>query len=149
MIEIIQDVAPEAEIFFAGVGDPPGKSVDGARAFIESIDWFVQQGVDIIVDDIGFFSEPFFSDGPVAAKVASIVNSVDPQHDILFVSAAGNSNGDHYQEVFRRVEVPEGDSELQSTSVFHQFADGQRQLDVTIPPDTRSCERLRWFGSEP
>ncbi len=46
---------------------------------------------DIIVDDLAFAEEPFFSDGPAAQAVDAVVHSTDlAGHPVLFYSAAGD-----------------------------------------------------------
>ncbi len=147
MIEIIQDIAPDAEFYFVGVGDPPGKSVDGSEAFLAGIDWFIENDVDIIVDDIGLPGEPFFANGSVAQKYREIIDSNAPNHDILFVSSAGNGNGSHYQAPLRQDVILEG--ELSSTLLFHRFRDGDNghHLDITVPANGELDLILQWSGS--
>ncbi len=171
MIEIIHDIAPQAEILFTGVGDiwtringrPVRQSVDGKTAFLEGLRWFLENDVDIIVDDIGFASEPFFSvggfgksgvdfDGNIAWEVRQIIESA--AHDVLFVSAAGNDNGDHYQQTFDPGEVLLG--ELGPGS-YHKFrpleensgsslstTDAQHRLSLVVAPGSTLSVHLQW-----
>ncbi|HWN10379.1 MAG TPA: hypothetical protein VNO50_14115, partial [Pyrinomonadaceae bacterium] len=62
--EIIHDLAPGAELTIGTLQiDSSGTSL----AFIDRIESLSRSfGADIIVDDIGFFQEPYFEDGPVA-----------------------------------------------------------------------------------
>ena len=61
MLEIIHDVAPGADLAFHSAF-PTGMT------FINAIDYFISIGADIIVDDVGFLSEPYFQDGSLAQK---------------------------------------------------------------------------------
>jgi len=61
MMEIIHDLAPGAELLFCA----PGTSLD----MVDCID-FLAARTHIIVDDLGFFAEPYFEDGMVAAAAA-------------------------------------------------------------------------------
>lgn len=153
MIEIIHDIAPDAEIFFVGVGDPPGREVDGEEALIQGIDWFLGQEVngvkieprvDIIVDDIGFFGEPFFQDGRVAQAVRRAISVTGG--NVLFVSAAGNDNGDHYQAPLHM----DVDLNLPLTDRFfyHFFKPGEggNRLPITIPAKNDVDLTLQWSG---
>ena len=92
MLEIIHDLAPDAELAFAGGGS--------SLRFVEAVLWlandvFQGEGVDVIVDDDVFFGEPYHEDGPVALAVADAVAG-----GVLFVSAAENSAEEHYEGDF-------------------------------------------------
>jgi hypothetical protein len=79
MMEIVQDIAPKAQIFFA-TADPDEPS------FINNIASLAAAGCTIIVDDVTYFDEGAFQDGPVAQEVTSFVNGGG-----LYFSSAGNS----------------------------------------------------------
>jgi hypothetical protein len=87
MLEIVHDLAPGAELSFCG-------GLTSSLAFIDCVEDLGAAGMDIIVDDIGFFGEPYFEDGPVAQAVKGLLASV------VYVSAAGNSAQTHYQNDF-------------------------------------------------
>ena len=92
MLEIIHDLAPDAELAFAGGGS--------SLRFVEAVLWlandaFQGEGVDAIVDVVVFFGEPYFEDGPVALAAADAVAG-----GVVFVSAAGNSAEEHYEGDF-------------------------------------------------
>lgn len=85
MAEIVHDIAPGAQIAVAA-------GIDSSLTFINRINQLVNNfGADIIVDDLGFFGEPFFADGDIAQAVAAVKNQV------VFVSSAGNSADGHYE----------------------------------------------------
>ena len=90
MLEIVHDLAPGAQLGFCGL--PTLTSLEMIRCVNDLAGVF---GADIMVDDLGFFGEPFFEDGPVAQAVADAVDS-----GVLYASAAGNSAQKHYQGDF-------------------------------------------------
>ena len=52
--------------------------------------------MNVLVDDIGFYDEPFFEDGPVAQAEQAAVQAGVSCH-----SAAGNDAQDHYAAPFK------------------------------------------------
>ncbi len=87
MLEIIHDCAPGAALAFS-------EGITSSLAFIQSVNALRDAGAKIIVDDIGFFAEPYFADGPVAQNDRAVGLGV------LRVSAAGNDRRAHYQGIF-------------------------------------------------
>ncbi len=84
MMEIIHDIAPGAQLFFA-TGDT------GQAAFAANIRTLrFTYGCDIIVDDFTYFAESVFQDGPLAQAV----NSVTANGALYFSAAANNGNLD-------------------------------------------------------
>lgn len=128
MLEIIHDLAPGAELGFCG----PDTSLEMIACVNELAGAF---GADIIMDDLGFFGEPYFEDGPVAKAVANVASSV------VYVSAAGNDAETHYEADFR------GTSFL---DVFaHDFGSAaglasDPTMDVAIAPGATLTVVLQW-----
>src|SRR5207247_1198315 len=52
LLEIVHDVAPGAKLLFSG----PASSLD----MIDTVECLVDAGANVIVDDLGFFGEPYF-----------------------------------------------------------------------------------------
>ena len=109
MMEIIHDIAPGASLAFSG----PSTSVE----FLESVAWladdaFGGDGADIIVDDWGFFAQPYFEDGPVAKKVDEVA-----EDGVIYVTAAGNEGDEHYTGTFSK-----------GAGDFHEFSPGDISL---------------------
>ena len=99
MLETIHDIAPGAELAFS-------EGFSSSLAFMQSIDDLINIcNVDIIVDDVGFLLEPYFQDGVVAQKVEEAISK-----GVIFVSAAGNSADEHYQNLY--VDEDSTDDEL-------------------------------------
>ena len=79
MLEIIHDLAPEAELFFATAEGGPFHFAENIRALRDA-------GCDIIVDDIRYAGESPFQDGIVAQAVDEVASS-----GVLYFTSAGNS----------------------------------------------------------
>ena len=130
LLEIIHDLAPGAELAFSSAGSSLG--------FVEAVLWlaneaFGGEGADIIVDDLGYFSEPFFEDGFVALAVADAVAGA-----AVFVSAAGNNANKHYEGQFS----DDGNG-------YHDF-DPSGATDIALRIGTGASVVLQWndqFGS--
>ncbi len=80
MAQIVHDVAPGADMAFAS-------AFNGEDVFATNIDALADAGAEVIVDDVFYFEEPFFQDGPVAVAVDEAV-----EDGVAYFSAAGNSN---------------------------------------------------------
>lgn len=79
MLEIIHDVAPNAELGFA-------TAFRGDASFAENIRALrFDAGCDIIVDDVVYFAEPYFQDGIIAQAVNDVIAD-----GALYFSSAGN-----------------------------------------------------------
>lgn len=131
MLEIIHDIAPGASLYFAGgLGGLP-TSVE----MVSAINWMRQQGVHVIVDDIGFFTEPYFQDGPVAIAVRDAV-----ANGHVYCTAAGNECDKHYQGLYV-------DSDGTGPNNFHDFKLGSGTddlLNVIVGPQQTLTVRLQW-----
>ncbi len=79
MMEIIQDIVPSAQLFFA-TGD------GGLAAMASRILALQSAGCSIIVDDVGYFVESPFQDQEISAAVQTVSDA-----GVLYFSAAGNS----------------------------------------------------------
>ncbi len=81
MAEVVHDIAPGAELLFAGM---QGTS---SVHLVEAMERLAQAGADIIVDDIGLaaFTVPFFQDDAAARKVDELT-----ARGVHYFVAAGN-----------------------------------------------------------
>lgn len=80
MAQIVHDLAPAAHIDFAS-------AFNGELAFAKGIKELAAAGANVIADDVFYFEEPFFQDGPVAVAVNEVVEG-----GATYFSAAGNDN---------------------------------------------------------
>jgi hypothetical protein len=81
MMEIVQDLAPGAQLFFA-------TAFNGVASFASNILSLAAAGCTIIVDDVSYFNEGAFQDGPIAQAVNTFV----AEGGMYFSSAANSGN---------------------------------------------------------
>jgi len=79
MMEIIQDMAPGADLIFA-------TAFTSAASFADNILALAAAGCKVIVDDISYFNEGVFQDGPIARAVNQVTAS-----GVIYFSSAANS----------------------------------------------------------
>jgi hypothetical protein len=80
MAQIVHDLAPGAQLSFA-------TAFTGLTAFADNIEDLATAGANVIVDDVSYFEEPFFQEGPVGVAVGNV--SAD---GVSYFSSAGNNN---------------------------------------------------------
>jgi hypothetical protein len=84
MLQIVHDVAPGASLSF-------NTAENGKAGFAAGIVALAKAGAKVIVDDVGYFDEPFFQDGVVAQAVDQVFGQ-----GVAYFSAAGNDGSDSY-----------------------------------------------------
>ncbi len=95
LLQIVHDVAPGASLAFATVGETPESFAANIRALRTSAN------CDVLVDDIAFYDEPFFSDGVIAQAIDDVVHSTTlAGKRVAFYSAAGNDSNGLFDGVF-------------------------------------------------
>jgi hypothetical protein len=123
LLEIVHDVAPGAELHFAAI------STD--VEFVNAVKWLAEEaggpnarrgtpgGVDIIVNDFSFLDL-----GPLdGGSPPSLAATAAAEQGVAFFTSAGNSAREHYRGVFAD---PDGNT-------FHNFAEGDEAIRVTVP----------------
>jgi subtilisin family serine protease len=126
MLEIVHDLAPGADLYFSG----PNTSVQ----MVNSINWLVGQGCKVIVDDLGFLGESYFTDTAVAQAAQNAVDS-----GAVYVTSAGNFGNGHYQGNY-----VQGQSAFNG-GLLHKFGGlGQEVNKVTIPNGASFRAFLQW-----
>jgi hypothetical protein len=93
MGQIVYDVAP-------GAAQRYWSAFNGELDFAEGIQELANAGSNVIVDDVIYFAEPMFSDGPIAQAVDIVT-----KQGATYFSAAGNDARQSYEDVFRGVNV--------------------------------------------
>jgi subtilisin-like proprotein convertase family protein len=78
MLEIVHDLAPKAKLVFA-------TALPSVQSFADNIRALRAAGADVIVDDVLYFVESPFQDGPIAQAVLDVTRD-----GALYVSSAGN-----------------------------------------------------------
>jgi hypothetical protein len=84
MLEIVSDMAPGTNLAFCA-------GLNTTADFLQCLADLTAHGVEVIVDDVIFYEEPYFSDGPVAQSVQALLGSV------VYVTSAGNDAEIHYE----------------------------------------------------
>jgi hypothetical protein len=80
MPQIVHDLAPGASLAFA-------TAWEGDYAFAANIRNLRSSGAHIIVDDVSYFNEPFYQEGPIAVAISDVVGA-----GAMYFTSAGNSN---------------------------------------------------------
>ena len=130
MMQLIHDVAPASPLAFY-------TAFESAEDFAAGIVALADAGSKIIVDDVIYFAEPMFLDGPIA-QAADRVKS----RGVAYFSSAGNQARQSYESAFRRSE-----SEGAGGGVLHDFAAGQAVDDlqgITAQAGSASLLSFQW-----
>jgi hypothetical protein len=80
MLQIVHDLAPGANLAFA-------TAFNGLFDFADRIGQLRDNGATVITDDVTYFAEPMFQQGPVGVAVNDVASS-----GVTYSSSAGNSN---------------------------------------------------------
>jgi len=86
MLQIVHDLAPHANLAFA-------TAFQSEESFAQNIEALARPtseggaGADVIVDDVSWFEEPFFQDGPIAVAINRV-----SEDGVSYLAAAGNNN---------------------------------------------------------
>jgi hypothetical protein len=86
MLQIVHDLAPHAQLAFA-------TAFQSEESFAQNIERLARPvaaggaGAEVIVDDVAWFEEPFFQDGPVAAAINKVT-----AEGVTYLTATGNDN---------------------------------------------------------
>jgi hypothetical protein len=137
MMEIIHDMAPGAQLFFATANG-------GQPHMAANIAALEAAGCSIIVDDVSYFAEPAFQDGPIARAVNTFTS-----HGGLYFSAAANSgnvtNGTAgtWEGDFVDGGPVTGAPIGAGAGNFHAFAPGQN-YDPATAVQTQNFYTLKW-----
>jgi hypothetical protein len=116
MLEIIHDIAPNAQLYF-------NTAFLGKAAFASGITALANAGCKVIVDDVSNYDAAFFQDD----VVAQAVNNVKSNQNVTYLSAAGNSSNKSYENSFK------ASSQSFNTEVIHNFAVGSNPELTAIP----------------
>ncbi|MBV9009010.1 MAG: S8 family serine peptidase [Verrucomicrobia bacterium] len=105
MAEIVHDIAPAAKICFHTSGSTQAIMALGIRKLRAD----PAALCDVIVDDVLFLDEPFFSDGELSQAVDDVATStVLPGKDVAYFAAAGNSANFGYSADLRQLTAVQG-----------------------------------------
>ena len=132
MLEIVHDLAPDAQLAFYG----PSTSGDMSAGIIA----LANAGCDVIVDDLAFFAQPDFEDGSIAATVNQVSAA-----GVTYITAAGNDALNNFQDNFQGAGSLGG-----PTHNVHGFPDGSGFQGFIVPGNSTTTIFLQWaspFGA--
>ena len=143
MAQIVHDLAPGAAIQFA-------TAFTGELGFAANIRALARAGAKVIVDDVAYFEEPFFQDGPVANAVTAVVGA-----GVSYFAAAGNDNviasgrnvASWEAPAFRPTACPpalEAAVEAESCMSFRPGGAPDPSFGITVAPEDTLTVDLQW-----
>jgi subtilisin family serine protease len=121
MAEIIHDVAPGSDLLFHTAFLGPANFANGILALEEA-------GADVIVDDIGYLTAPFFQDGIISQAVDEVTAK-----GASYFSSAGNSGTDSYEAPFNNLGFRLVDEDGFELGFAHDFSGGDVYQRFIIP----------------
>lgn len=130
MLQIIHDIAPNAQLYFR-------TGIETANDFADGIRELKAAGCNIITDDITYITEPFLKDGVVANAVAEVTAG-----GATYITAAGNFANKSFDGVFNPVTAPGT-----LTGKAHNFGSGNPFADITLVPGQQYTIVLQWLDS--
>lgn len=86
MLQVVHDIAPHAQLAFATAYSTELQFAENIRRLARPVA-AGGAGADVIVDDVGYFEEPFYQDGPVAVAIDEVTAL-----GVTYLTAAGNEN---------------------------------------------------------
>lgn len=128
MLEIIHDIAPDAELYFYAYGS-------SSDTFKTAVTALVNAGCNVICDDLYFFRQPFLQDGDVADHIRSVLNA-NPR--LIYVTVAGNFAPLHYQGPWK------SGLSYGKNQTLQDFGGGACAVNITLLPDERVIATLQW-----
>src|SRR5258706_7612186 len=142
-LETAHAVAPGAALAFAS-------AFNGWVSFAANIQALQAAGARVIVDDVVYFDEPMFQDGPIAQAVDSVVAA-----GAAYFSAAGNEARQSYDKAFKAGTSFAQDAFLALNNdptlrfwggIAHNFASSGTDVfqSVTIPAGKTVTISLQW-----
>lgn len=144
MLQIVHDLAPKAPLAFSS-------AFNGDLDFANEIRALQSAGSKVIVDDVSYFNEPFYQDGPIAAAVNDVTAA-----GVTYFSSAGNSTpqspspatgGSYETMAFRAMGCPASVSAVFNYNNCHDYQAGastDNTNQMTIPNGRQIITTLGW-----
>lgn len=137
--QILHDLAPAAPLAFH-------ESVTNIDLMAAGIDALRDAGTKVIVDDVTFFREPMFQDGPVSTMITDVVSN----SNIPYFTSAGNNNvvsggenvGSYEAPAYRDTPCPTGIPG--GCMDFRSGAAIDTTFGLTVPPGKTLRLVLQW-----
>jgi subtilisin family serine protease len=121
MAEIIHDVAPGSDLLFH-------TAFLGSASFAQGILDLEEAGCDVIVDDVGYLTSPFFQDGIIAQAADEVTKK-----GVSYFSSAGNSGTMSYEHAFNNLGFKLVDEEGNELGFAHDFSGGDVYQRFLLP----------------
>ena len=96
ILEQIYDLAPGANLVFDAVGT-------SQQSFANAIAALQAAGCNVIIDDVGFYAEPYFQPGVIDQAIDNAVNN-----GVTYVTAAGNNGNSGFEQAASFVAATDG-----------------------------------------
>src|SRR5882757_8119075 len=131
MMQIVHDVAPGAGLAFYTAENSEADFANGIVTLATPVSGG-GAGAKIVVDDVGYFDEPFFQDGLVAQAISQVV-----AQGVAYFSSAGNNGILGYNNnapTFATLSASAPNSGEHLLNFDTTGATTQTTLPVTIPP---------------
>jgi Subtilase family len=152
MLQVVHDLAPHAELAFA-------TAYSTELEFAHNVELLAAPvsagggGADVIVDDVAYFAEPFFQDGPVAVAIRHVTEA-----GVTYLTAAGNDNliqgtnefGSWERSEFKDTECPSAVGagvvgEASSKACLNFSPSGaDPTFGITVEPESTLTLDLQW-----
>ncbi len=130
MSQIVQDVAPKAQIYFATADDTHTEFGDNMYALASA-------GCRVICDDVQYLDEPVFQDG----DLAGYVNDLCANYGVVYVSSAGNQGGSSNYQIYKNMS---GTGLMSGKHVFDFTGSSSEYLPVTLAKTYTVDLELQW-----
>ena len=128
MLEIIHDIAPEADLSFHAYGN-------SSETFKTAVTDLAKSGCNVICDDLYFFHQPFLQDGDVADHIKKILSQYP---DLIYVTVSGNFAPLHYQGSWK------AGNQAGPNQTYQDFGGGDQAINITLFPDEYIIATLQW-----
>ncbi|MFO0876873.1 MAG: S8 family serine peptidase, partial [Gemmataceae bacterium] len=116
ILEVIHDVAPGANLAFS-------TGAEGPHAMADAMLRLARDGqAGVIIDDVRYPNEPFFNDG----LLAQTVDTVAINHDVTYISAAGNFGTRGWESAYKSSQASIGGVQ----GLFAQISGTESQPDL-------------------
>ncbi|GIW98674.1 MAG: hypothetical protein KatS3mg111_2007 [Pirellulaceae bacterium] len=142
MMEIIHDVAPDAQLLFWGIDAPfeTNDAEDKQVLFIEGAKALIAAGADVIVDDYSFLNDTWFQDSWFTAQLRELLET----HGVTWITSAGDDRLNHFQETMAPDSTAMGDLHIIDPG---NDVDGRFVLQVQASTSGNHRLSLQWNDS--
>ena len=130
MSQIVQDVAPNAQIYFATADNTHSEFGDDMYALANA-------GCRVICDDVQYLDEPVFQDG----DLAGYVNDLCANYGVVYISSAGNQGGSSNYQTYKNMS---GTGLMSGKHVFDFTGSSSEYLPVTLAGGYPVDLELQW-----